>query len=176
MESPELHWSTAFLRQAQSDLDTYEALAATSLPSCHRLHYLQMWLEKLCKAYLWLQATAMDDLPEFKKSHNVVGKVLPGLIREHWRRTGYSSVPDLTEIRSLCLEVDRLHPQIDDGGSRPDNVEYPWGVFRDGEPRFVAPADENFRIAERISRHTGRQMMKAAKVLTRQAALWLPQE
>ena len=44
----------AFATQAASDLDAFEALTATTLPTCHRLHYLQMWLEKLCKAYLWL--------------------------------------------------------------------------------------------------------------------------
>jgi hypothetical protein len=27
-------------------------LGLPNLPSSHRLHYLQMWLEKLCKAYL----------------------------------------------------------------------------------------------------------------------------
>src|SRR5271157_3344290 len=54
--------SEAFAAQAASDLDAYDILASSTLPSSHRLHYLQMWLEKLCKAYLWLPEAAADDL------------------------------------------------------------------------------------------------------------------
>ena len=39
--------SEAFAAQAASDLDVYDILASSTLPSSHRLHYLQMWLEKL---------------------------------------------------------------------------------------------------------------------------------
>lgn len=173
MPERESRWSSAFIRQAQSDLDAYERLAATSLPTCHRLHFLQMWLEKLCKAYLWLAATAETDLPEFRTSHNVIAKVLPTLIREHWRSVGYSSRPDFQQVRVLCREMDLLHPQMNDGGARPDNVEYPWATFRDGRPLVVAPADESFeKLTERISNHLGRQMMKAAIVLTRNHKIW----
>jgi hypothetical protein len=52
----------AFAFQAASDLDAFDALTASALPTCHRLHYLQMWLEKLCKAYLWLPQGPADDL------------------------------------------------------------------------------------------------------------------
>ncbi|EYF06105.1 hypothetical protein [Chondromyces apiculatus] len=47
-------WSEAFAAQAASDLDAHDTLVKSSVPSSHRLHTLQMWLEKLCKAYLWL--------------------------------------------------------------------------------------------------------------------------
>jgi hypothetical protein len=173
MSAVESRWSRAFLRQAQSDLDAYERLAATSLPSCHRLHYLQMWLEKLCKAYLWAAAISVVDLPEFRTSHKVVEKVLPRLIWQHWRDVGYSSEPDLREIRKVCREVDLLHPQIGSDGTRPDNVEYPWTDFRDGSALVVAPADESFRLAERLTNHIGHRMMKAAIVLTRIPTVWL---
>jgi len=109
--------------QAASDLDAYDILASSTLPSSHRLHYLQMWLEKLCKAYLWLPEAAADDL---RSKHNVVDKVLPRIIQEHWRRIGFTHRPDIASIRQLCREVDLLHPQVDDNGRRPDNVEYPW--------------------------------------------------
>ena len=66
--------SEAFAEQAGSDLDAYELIAKSSLPSSHRLHYLQMWLEKLCKAYLLLPSASQDGL---LGKHNVVGKVLP---------------------------------------------------------------------------------------------------
>src|SRR4051794_29817102 len=90
------------------------------LPNYHRLHYLQMWLEKFCKAHLWLAVAAKADLPEFRTSHNVVAKVLPHMIKNHWGQVGYSSVPDLKSIRDLCREIDLLHPAIDEGDARPD--------------------------------------------------------
>ena len=135
-----------------------------------------MWLEKLCKAYLWQAALTKVDLPSFKGLHNVVGRVLPGLVREHWARVGYVSAPDFHEIRELCKEFDRLHPQVDDGGRRPDNVEYPWSEFRDGRSRVVAPADERFKLAERLYSHSGKQLMKAATWLTRKPSIWSPRE
>ena len=67
--------SEAFAAQAASDLDAYETLAKSTLPSSHRLHYLQMWLEKLCKAYLWLPDATDEGL---RGRHNVVDRVLPG--------------------------------------------------------------------------------------------------
>ena len=82
--------SEAFAAQAASDLDVYDILAISTLPRSHRLHCLQMWLEKLCKAYLWLPEAAADDL---RSKHNVVDKVLPRIIQEHWRRIGFTHRP-----------------------------------------------------------------------------------
>ena len=89
--------SEAFAAQAASDLDVYDILASSTLPSSHRLHYLQMWLEKLCKAYLWLPEAAADDL---RSKHNVVDKVLPRIIQEHWRRIGFTHRPDIASIEA----------------------------------------------------------------------------
>ncbi len=80
--------SEAFAAQAASDLDAYDILASSTLPSSHRLHYLQMWLEKLCKAYLWLPEAAADDL---RSKHNVVDKVCRGSSRS----TGGGSDPPI---------------------------------------------------------------------------------
>jgi hypothetical protein len=54
--------SEAFAAQAASDMDAFDVLEPSSIPHCHRLHYLQMWLEKLCKAYLWLPHVTIDGL------------------------------------------------------------------------------------------------------------------
>lgn len=62
-------WSEAFAAQARSDLDVYDFLTSSTMPISHRLHYLQMWLEKICKAH------TPDE--EFRKTHNVIAKVLP---------------------------------------------------------------------------------------------------
>jgi len=155
----------AFAAQAASDLDAYDVLAGSPLPSSHRLHYLQMWLEKLCKAYLWLPDVAAEDL---RHKHNVVDKVLPRIIGEHWRRIGFTQRPDLASIRQLCREIDLLHPQVDDNGRRPDNVEYPW-TAPSGEE---VPARWEFPLVRRLYSNSGRLLIKAAVSLTRNPAVF----
>lgn len=121
--------SEAFARQAASDMAAYETLANTALPCCHRLHYLQMWLEKLCKSHIRSSNLSIDVF-----SHSVIAKILPRLLAQYWRSLDFMGSPNLSEISALCREIDLLHPQINDGGRREDNVEYPWcsaaGVVR----------------------------------------------
>ncbi len=157
----------AFATQAGSDLDAFEAFSESTLPMCHRLHYLQMWLEKLCKAYLWLLEGMADDL---RMRHNVVEKILPRMISEHWRRIGFGQRPDLTAVRALCREIDLLHPQVKDNDRRPDNVEYPW-LTAGGDA--MPPAEWRFPLAARLHSPTGRLLMKAAVALTRQPTIFL---
>ncbi len=101
----------------------------------------------------------------------MVDKILPQLVREHWRRIGFSDRPDISAISELCREVDLLHPQIDDNGRRPDNVEYPW---LDHEGSVRAPARERFALASRIQTPAGRLLLKAAQRLTRDPAVFIP--
>lgn len=160
--------SEAFVVQAKSDLDAYFVLAGSRLPASHRLHYVQMWLEKLCKAYLWLPDVHAEGL---RGKHNVVEKVLPRLVVEHWRRVGFTRRPDVAAIRELCCQVDLLHPQVDDDGRRPDNVEYPWiGASGDAE----IPSQWAFELAPRLYSNAGRLLVKAAVHLTQKHALFLP--
>jgi hypothetical protein len=153
-------WSEAFAEQARSDLNAYNFLAGTSLPTSHRLHYLQMWLEKLCKAYLWMPGVGNDNL---RTTHNVIDKVLPVLISKYWRRIGFEQPPDMTQIRKLCREVDLLHPQVDDENRRPDNVEYPW---TGSSGAVEVPAKWKFALAG-LNSNPGRILLKAAIRLTR---------
>ena len=71
------------------------------------------------------------------------------MISEHWRRIGFAQRPDISAIRAICREIDLLHPQIDDDGRRPDNVEYPWMT------------------------NQGKLLMKAAIALTRSPAMFV---
>lgn len=160
-------FAEAFRLQAASDLDAYESLVPTTVPVIHRLHYLQMWLEKLCKAYLWLpQVTAV----ELRVRHQVVGAVLPRLIGENWRRlTAFPRPPPMLAIRALCREVDLLHPQVDDGGRRPDNVEYPW----ESGGTIHVPAAFKFELVGKLYKAPGPALLKAAVQLTRDPALLL---
>ncbi len=158
-------WSRAFAEQAASDLDVYERLAKSTLPQNHRLHYLQMWLEKLCKAYVY-----KANLDALKTTHNVVAKVLPRLINEHWRRIGLERAPNTTEIRTLCREIDLLHPQVDDDNRRPENVEYPW-MGSSGEVEI--PARWKFSLAQRLYSNAGRLLLKASDHITRNPAAFI---
>lgn len=160
-------WSTAFAEQADSDLDTYNLLAKSNLPSSYRLHYLQMWLEKLCKAYLYVPG-AGD--PERRFKHKVIEEVLPKLISKYWSRTGFEHRPDTTQIRRLCREIDLLHPQVDDDNRRPDNVEYPWAGASGG---VEVPAKWKYFLTSSLNSHPGRMLLKAATILTRNSALFI---
>ena len=160
-------WSEAFAVQANSDLDTFELLEKSGLPICHRLHYLQMWLEKLSKAFLWVPESGADDL-RFK--HNVVGRVLPSLISRHRRRLGLVVSSDLAAIREICRQIDLLHPQVDDNGRRPENAEYPWV---DNSGQIKIPAQWKFVLADRLYTSPGRILRKAAILLTRNTSEFL---
>ena len=151
----------AFAYQANSDLRVYELLCTSSFPMCHRLHYLQMSLEKLSKAHQW--STGVDP----GNTHNVVAKILPTVIREHWRRVGNGGKPSswqMTQIREICREVDLLHPIIDDEGRRPDNCEYPWSA----QANVHTPAKYPFRVADRINSTIGASMLKIASLIGQQ--------
>jgi len=151
-------WSEAFAAQAASDLHAFDLLTRSALPSSHRLHYLQMWLEKLCKAYVY-----ETKIEAWKDVHNVIARVLPRLIDEHWRRIGFARPSNAAQIRDLCREIDLLHPSIKDNNRRPDNVEYPW-LAASGS--IEVPARWKFPIAARLYTNPGRLLLKAAVRLT----------
>ena len=72
-------------------------------------------------------------------------------------------------IRELCREIDLLHPQIDDDGKRPENVEYPWP----GVPGAIeVPASWAFQLAKRLHSRPGKLLLRAAGSLTREPAVW----
>jgi hypothetical protein len=63
----------------------------------------------------------------------------------------------------LCREIDLLHPQVDDGGRRPDNVEYPWPALA---PTKI-PALWKFPVSQKLQTAPGRLLLKVAANLTR---------
>jgi len=154
-------WGEAFAAQAEADLDAYLWLTESTLPSGQRLHFLQMWLEKFCKAQLYLIDAAPDQL---QATHNLIGKVLPKLVEEYWRRIGFTGRRDGAQLKQLCREIDLLHPQVKQGGKREDNVEYPW-LGRSGS--IETPARYRFPLAARLHSPEGKLFLKAAIALTR---------
>jgi hypothetical protein len=92
------------------------------------LHCLQMACEKLAKAHM--VASCVRGPGEVTDSHAYAGKVLHIVFRE-MIRCDEGVLPHARDwrvlaLRALAREIDLLHPQVDAGGSRPDNCEYPW--------------------------------------------------
>jgi len=163
MSIPDAAWRTAYAKQSFSDFQTYEYLCdAKGLPHCHRLHYLQMCLEKLCKAYRYDRPLDELSLRNLQSTHGVIAKILPQIVREHWRQVGLGSArkDQLQRVREICRELDLLAPSVDDGGRRPDNVEYPWP-----SPEGVGmnvPCEYKFAIDQRLRSSDGRMLLKVA--------------
>lgn len=173
MEAVDQRWRKAFARQSLSDLKVYERLCTEGwgLPHCHRLHYLQMHLEKLAKAFCWDPEELRNNIPEFDRTHSVAAKVLPIVVGQFAREGGYDpSVVGrkLTQIRQICREVDLLSPAVRDGEKRPDNTEYPW-ASQDGKS-IIAPCERKFPIDSRLRNPEGKMLLKIASWLTHKLA------
>ncbi len=113
-------WGRAFARQALSDLDARELL--TDAAKCHRVHYLQMAAEKVCKAFLIVQngRGAIDN------SHALIERSLPAIARAYLRQTSKSSQNlQVSRIRQTAREIELLAPALGQNEGRLDNCEYP---------------------------------------------------
>jgi hypothetical protein len=173
METKERRWQKAFAKQSLSDLEVYGHLCTKGrgLPHCHRLHYLQMHLEKLAKAFCWSREDLQKSIPRFDRIHSVVARVLPIVVRARPRAGGYDARAvrlRLAEIREICREIDLLAPAVKDGENRPDNSEYPW-PSRDGTS-IIPPCEHKFRIDSRLGSPAGKMLLKIAIGLTQELA------
>jgi hypothetical protein len=122
-------WVRSYARQADADLrawESYEIHAEAVAAECHKLLFLQMACEKLCKACLIESGTPPGLL---QTSHSYIAGPLPALIRQlildlKQDRRRVRGV--LTLVRHLAKEIELLSPAMDRNGQRPDNCEYPW--------------------------------------------------
>ena len=157
MSTP-LIWQRAYARQAKADWAAYEVLrAATDLPQCQSLHFLQMACEKLCKAYLCSQKVE----PRFlQTSHGFIAGNLPEIFKDRRRRLKlrplhqYSTL--LKQVYNLAREIELLAPTVDNQ-RRPDNCEYPW---EDGAGSIVVPAEYPFATLSMLSEMAGQDLLK----------------
>jgi hypothetical protein len=139
-------WSKAFAAQARVDWQTWNLLRNNpdfSVPVCHRLHFLQMACEKVCKAHLCLQGINPSLV---QSSHAYVAKTLPIICREQLRRRKLRAgrLDAVVHFaKRLAREIELLAPSVDDGGRRPDNCEYPWV---DGLDCIHLPAEWQFDV------------------------------
>lgn len=152
-------WASAFHRQARSDHQIYELLAATSgIPQCHALHYLQMTCEKIAKAYR-LRDTE-GDVDALTKSHGGFVKFMntwllsPSVKRTYAGRDAmFGQVK--TRVLAVSREIERLAPATDKVAT-PANSEYPWA---DGE-KAVVPCEYAFPNLTLLTDPGGRSFLK----------------
>ncbi len=140
MPATDQEWARAYARQALSDLDAREKLARAGAHKCHRLHFLQMAAEKVCKAYL----TTSNGHGNVRKTHAYVERNLPIIARNFYSSANDNnqvSAREISEIRALAHQIQVLAPACDDGGTRQDNSEYPW---EDAQGNVRVPSEYNF--------------------------------
>ncbi len=134
------NWSRAYARQVISDLQVREMLIEQGAELCHRLHFLQMASEKVCKAHL----SAGSDNQDVRHSHAYIAAVIPVLARQFYSRRNLRSPLShwqVVQLRRLANEVELLAPACDAGESRPDNSEYPW---LDAQGEIQTPCEYRF--------------------------------
>ena len=135
-------FARGFYRQARADFGTFLRLEHDGeIPTCHRLHYLQMACEKLAKAYQFRSRRPNEQ--DLLSRHAQIEHALPLIVREVYRRASPASKNLgrlLIKLEHLARQLDLLSPSVDDGGRRPDNCEYPW----ESGDMVVIPAEYEF--------------------------------
>jgi hypothetical protein len=135
-------WARGYVRQAQADFRTWQALEENEdVHPCHRMLFLQMACEKLCKARLIDAGTPPAAL---LTSHGYVANPLPLVIRAQLEFIGENlraKAGLLNFTRHLAAEIEVMNPAVDRNGQRPDNCEYPW---EDAGLTLHSPLDWSF--------------------------------
>ena len=120
-------WANGYARQAHADFQSWQSIESNEVVHpCHRMLFLQMACEKLCKARLIEGGTPPAAL---QTSHGYVANPLPLVIRAQLEFMGQSLRPKsgfLVFTRHIAAEIEVMNPAVDRDGQRPDNCEYPW--------------------------------------------------
>ena len=149
-------WIRGYVRQADADFrawELYEKCPEAVASDCHKLLFLQMACEKLCKAYLIQKIRrrkhfrrAMLTWPgPCRLSSDIrfcsCGKALKGMMGL------------FTQIRHLASEIEVLNPAVRRDGQRPDNCEFPW---EDANGNLHSPLDWDFHPSRLLTAPAGR--------------------
>jgi hypothetical protein len=153
----------SFARQSEADYATWQSLEKMSeVPECHRMLFLQMTCEKLCKASLLDQGKSWEQV---QKSHAFIAKPLPLVIRFQLEYEGHEITKHrdfLTYVRQVAQEIELSNPAVRRDGKRPDNSEYPW---EDENQSLHSPLDWSFIPLQmlRDNPHFGTTFVKLLK-------------
>jgi hypothetical protein len=152
-------WARAFARQSQADFKAWEQLhqnPGLGVAECHRLVFLQMASEKLCKADLLNSGAPLDSL---QTSHAYVARPLKAVLERQLRRLGEDPRRKqdlLIKIGHLAEEIEVLNPAVKRDNRRLDNCEYPWEF---GE-KVLSPLDWTFYLSDLLIAPAGRTFIK----------------
>jgi hypothetical protein len=155
-------WARGYARQAEADFRAWQAIEKNEdAHACHRMLFLQMLCEKLCKARLIDSGTPPAAL---QTSHGYVANPLPLVIRSQlefmgenplvWRRLQAFT-------RHLAAEIEIMNPAVDRNGQRPDNCEYPW---EDAESTLHSPLDWSFTPLQLLRQPQAPSFVKLLKL------------
>ena len=153
-------WLVGYTRQADVDFrawELYEKLPQALAAECHKLQFLQMACEKLCKAHLISNSAFPRDL---QSSHAYIARGLPIVIRQQildMRQNLNGMQGVLRHVRHLAQEIEVLNPAVDRDGRRPDNCEYPWD---DSGGTLRSPLDWAFTPSQLLLVPAGRTFLK----------------
>ena len=153
-----LEWARGYARQAEADFRAWQAIEENeNVHPCHRMLFLQMACEKLCKARLISGGTPPAAL---QTSHGYVANPLPLVIRAQLEFMGerLSARAGLLKLaRHLAAEIEVMNPAVDRNGQRPDNCEYPW---EDGALALHSPLDWDFNALHLLRDRFGPSFVK----------------
>lgn len=154
-------WAKGYARQACADFDTWEFLKdRASIPTCHKLLFLQMACEKLTKAHLCLAGSNPRDL---QRSHAYIAGNLSLILERQIARRGAnlrSTRSVIQYAKHVAREIEMLAPAVKRGGQRPDNCEYPW---EDDQGRLHVPLDWTFAPSSLLTAPAGRAFLKLVR-------------
>ena len=155
-------WARGYARQAHADFRTWQAIEGNEdVHPCHRMLFLQMACEKLCKARLIDDGTPPDAL---QTSHGYVANPLPLVIRAQLEFMGENFVRKaglLNFTRHLAGEIEVMNPAVDRNGQRPDNCEYPW---EDDQHALHSPLDWQFSPLQLLRDRFGPSFVKVLQL------------
>jgi len=160
-------WQRAFARQADADFrawELYEEYPEAVAVACHKLLFLQMACEKLCKAHLIQKGTSYDE--KLQSSHAYVANQLPIIIMQQIsfmkpNLSGKGMKEIMKHVKHLAIEIELLNPAVRRDDQRPDNCEYPW---EDAGGTLHAPLNWTFHPSHLLTIPEGRHFLKLLRV------------
>ena len=155
-------WAKAYARQAHADFQGWQAIESNeAMYPCHRMLFLQMACEKLCKARLIEAGRPPSAL---QRSHGYVANPLPIVIRAQLEFMGQqlrANTGLLVFTRCIAVEIELMNPAVDRNGQRPDNCEYPW---ENGAEVLHSPLDWSFAPLQLLHGRYGRTFVKVLRL------------
>jgi len=158
-------WAKAYAQQSASDFLVYEELsahsAALNIDQCHRLHYLQMALEKIAKAYEFRDRETSED--KLRGSHVAFSKFIGAYlasprVKEEYRGRDAQLTRFTQSARNLAREIEKLAPAVDRKQS-PQNAEYPW----EWDDKVEVPCHYKYPNLSSLQEPAGLNLLKLMK-------------